>query len=477
MRWMAKLVSDRSNAGSVAPAVLRAWLRRWPSLVVLDGLDEVTEPTARQRLIGQIVEFAAAADADNCDLLLVVTTRPTGYVERLEPTLFEQVDLSPLTPDEATAYGIEITTVRLGDDIGRRERVVARLRAAANDETLQHLMRTPLQVLIMAIIVAAEGQVATDRYGLFWNYWETVVRREKAKPGSAGRLVSNHEPHILRLHEQVGFALHARCETSTNPESVLTVPELRAEAAAVLTEAGYLPYDTDRSLLETVVEAATRRLVLLAPHHDRSQDAEGLGFDVRSLQELMAARHLTNGLPEPALNRLRKTAISPHWRNTWLFAAGRWFHENQGHLQEALIQLVEGLDTQASSRLGRICPVAPDLAFDMLDDRMTRSQPKFRAGSLRSAFRSSPAPRRWIQSLSPTNSCEPLARRHSKNWSPPRSAMPSRTMSPQHRPRRRSNAACSRQRNRRRHRSTFSAGPRLRSIPSGTPDNRTRSSG
>jgi hypothetical protein len=73
-------------------------------------------------------------------------------------------------------------------------------------------------------------------------------------------------------------------------------------------------------LLERIFNAATQRLVLIAPrgHH-------GFGFDVRPLQELSAARYLTNGEFDDVASRLRSIAASPHWRNTWIFAAGRVF--------------------------------------------------------------------------------------------------------------------------------------------------------
>jgi len=64
-------------------------------------------------------------------------------------------------------------------------------------------------------------------------------------------------------------------------------------------------------------DADQHRLVLIAPRGD-----DGYGFDVRSLQELMAAMYVTTGPQDLVTARLRAVAPSPHWRNTWLFAAG-----------------------------------------------------------------------------------------------------------------------------------------------------------
>jgi hypothetical protein len=101
---------------------------RWPWLLVLDGLDEVTEPAVRKRLIEQVTEFVNEAEADRCDVLVVLTTRPRGYTENIAPAQFERVDLDYLELAEAVRYGELTTRVRLGTDVDRIERVRTRLR-------------------------------------------------------------------------------------------------------------------------------------------------------------------------------------------------------------------------------------------------------------------------------------------------------------------------------------------------------------
>ena len=45
LRWIAHKISQRSNLGDVKPSALQTWMHQWPWLLVLDGLDEVTDPT------------------------------------------------------------------------------------------------------------------------------------------------------------------------------------------------------------------------------------------------------------------------------------------------------------------------------------------------------------------------------------------------------------------------------------------------
>ena len=136
------LLRGRANVRQVTPRALNSWMQQWPWFLVLDGLDEVTEPMVRKRLIRHITEFVSDAEADDCDLLVVVTTRPTGYMENIAPSLFERVDLSLLEVAQAVQYGALVTRVRLGTDLDKIERIETQLRRAAETESLRRLMKT-----------------------------------------------------------------------------------------------------------------------------------------------------------------------------------------------------------------------------------------------------------------------------------------------------------------------------------------------
>lgn len=373
LKWIARKVSARSDAAAVGAPALKSWMRQWPWFLMLDGLDEVTEPGIRKRLIQQVTEFVNEAEADDCDVLVVLTTRPVGYTENIAPTQFEQIDLDYLSIPEAVQYGILATKVRLRADIDRIEKVVKHLKEAASDEALQYLLRTPLQVLILTIIIDGAGQLAPDRYSLFWNYYETVFKRERDKPGSLQHLLREHAPQIQQLHERVGFELQVRSEAGSRSYATLSYDELHQIAWKVLDEDEFEPSGKDSYLLEQVLTAATRRLVLIAPRGD-----EGYGFDVRSLQEMTAALRLTTGPIDQVIERLRVSAANPHWRNTWIFAAGRFFSTPQPHQHQAIVELIETLDQRAPDRLGPVVPVGPRLALEIIDDGMARSLPRWR---------------------------------------------------------------------------------------------------
>lgn len=372
LRYLADKITSRSQTGKITPAALGVWMRRWPWLVVLDGLDEVTETLTRRRIIQRVVEFAHNAEGDDVDLLILLTTRPMGYTEDIEPDLFETVALDDLMREEAVRFGMQATRVRIGDNPERLEKVEAALVAASHDDNLAKLLRTPLQVLILAIIVDGAGTVEPDRYSLFWNYYDTVVRRERGKSAGLRNLLTQFAPLIQQLHERAGFKLQQLSERGDHSNATLTNDDVRALAWKVLKEAEYEPDGAHADVLDNIVKASMDRLVLLAPRSD------GLGFDVRSLQELMAALFIMNTSPDQMTTRLRVAAPGPHWRNTWLFAAGKLFYAPETHAHQQLVELVETIDHDASRRLGGVVPIGPRMALDILDDGMARAWPNWR---------------------------------------------------------------------------------------------------
>lgn len=85
-------------------------------------------------------------------------------------------------------------------------------------------------------------------------------------------------------------------------------------------------------LLDQIVTAATHRLVLITP-----QPGGGDGYDVRSLQEMMAALALTTGTVEEAVPTLRKIGASPQDNASAL--SGRWRPSVRGRRSSSTVDM------------------------------------------------------------------------------------------------------------------------------------------
>jgi hypothetical protein len=231
-------------------------------------------------------------------------------------------------------------------------------------------MKTPLQVLIITLILEALGTLPSDRYQLFSRYFDTIYLREQAKPTSLAPLLGSYKAAITHLHETVGLELQIQSETATDARAVLPKADLWELAFARLVELGNPPDVGTRRIATQIVQAATERLVLLVPAVD-----DGIAFEIRSLQEFMAARALSNYTDEVVRERLALAAPSPHWRNTWTFLAGRMFAEGADHRRDLVLEVVEGANS-ANGWPGWLLPITGELAATLLDDGMAAAYPK-----------------------------------------------------------------------------------------------------
>ncbi len=152
--------------------------------------------------------------------------------------------------------------------------------------------------------------------------------------------------------------------------------DLRELARTRLLDGGY-EQESAEDLVDRIIKAATDRLVLLVPKGDHE-----IGFEVRSLQEFMAARAIVAGPDNVVLRRLGVVATSAHWRNTWLLAAGQ-IGAQRDWMVPGLLQLLSTLDSQSFLTM-QLAPSAA-LAAALLDDGFARNAPHLERQLLRLA--------------------------------------------------------------------------------------------
>lgn len=365
-RWLAGVVTSNTDL-VIEPASLSGWMKAWPTLLIFDGFDEVTMPQHRQRIVDEIGSLLDWADSQDADLLMIITTRRTGYTERLLPDHFDQIDLDTFTTPESILYAQHITAQRLSDDGPHRDHVLAQFDDAIKNPSIERLLKTPLQVLILTIILGGSGSLPTTRYQLFWSYFDTVFRREANKNTANRTFFRDHRTAIIELHQMVGAVLQIRCEATDEVVPKMSRSELSALAAQYMREGGH---DEEMAIAfaRRIFTVATQRLVLLT-----ADENDTVSFDVRSLQELMAGRRLVDGSDNEIRTNLELTALSPHWRNAWLFAAGKLATDSQ-HRRDMLIRIVEHCD-DTNRWPTWLCSAGPELAAYLLDDGLAVERP------------------------------------------------------------------------------------------------------
>jgi hypothetical protein len=366
LRYIANRVSKRSEY-DLTTGHLATWLERWPWLVVLDGLDEVADQKIRDELLRHIDEFRDTAAERDADLLLVATTRPQGYANEFTPGLYEHMWLRHLKEPEALQYAERLAEARHSDDPDKQEEVVERIRGAVREERTARLMRSPLQVTIMSLLLERRRAAPQHRYELFRGYYDVVLAREQAKKTTYAELLERHSRHVEALQEAVGLLLQKRSERQGDAEASLPDQELRALASALLREEGYEP-DVADDLSGRLVTMALDRLVLLVP-----LPAGGIGFEVPSLREFMAARALVSGPEYEIVDSLQSLIASAHWRDTWLLAAGRLFTERE-YQSGNLMSAMRAHDAADAVRM-TVRPAA-HLAVELLSEGIAETSPR-----------------------------------------------------------------------------------------------------
>lgn len=354
----------------VPVAVFREWLGAYPWLLVLDGLDEVPASSNRSTVMDAIRDFWVDATQANCDLLVVATTRPQGYNDDFSPATYRHVSLAPLPADLARRYGTRLAQARHRTDADRQQRIASRLDRALQNQSTAKLMTSPLQVTIMATLVDRGGQPPEQRWKLFSEYYGVIYRRELEREIPAVDVLREHKPDIDAVHRRVALILQVEGEHASHAEARMTSDRFASIVRSRLVDEGHEGPELARVEGE-IITAAADRLVFLV-----GLEADAVGFEIRSLQEFMAAEALMDGTEQAVTERLRAIAGVTSWRNVFLFAAGHCFAERQ-HLRDTVNTICGELNDPKLDPLAPLVRPGSVLATDLLSDGLTRTQPTY----------------------------------------------------------------------------------------------------
>ncbi len=248
--------------------------------------------------------------------------------------------------------------------------MTGRLQRSFESESTSRLMRSPLQITIMTALVDRMGQPPETRWKLFEAYYNVIYQREVERNIPASELLRKYEADINAIHSRVGLLLQIDTEQRGGTESRISAQRFKAVVEERLREEGHSRNDLSE-LTNWIVEAASQRLVFLV-----GLEADRVGFEIRSLQEFMAAECLMEGRDEDVQTRLEEIAPIPNWRNVFLFAAGKCFAERQ-YLRDTIHSICGRLNEKCGDGIAGAHLAGSGLAMDLLEEGLTRHQPKF----------------------------------------------------------------------------------------------------
>lgn len=367
---LAKRITGLDIDQTALARILGDLLRTCPSLFVFDGLDEVAETAGRPEALAAIHELMRRLEDEQAPALVMLTSRPAAVPPDLPA--FMEWRIRPLSKARALRQAFHLVRVRHQHDEDRQSEVAARLVEAWDSETTRPLFQVPLHVALTVVMADAIGRLPEERWRLFDEHYRVLYQRELEKPTDAATILREHHPLIDAVHQRVGLLLQVEGERAGGSRSLLPRERLIDVINAVLEDDDV--EEPERSaLVMRVIDAATDRLVMLTC---LEESPDRYGFELRSLQEHFAAEAMFAGKEAHVMDRLRRVAFVPAFRNVLLIAASK-IDATSGlwHLRSSIADLGAPPPTQASEDPMGILRRA-ELALDLLEDGFPRRSKK-----------------------------------------------------------------------------------------------------
>ncbi|MEV1074909.1 NACHT domain-containing protein [Micromonospora parva] len=289
-----------------------------PSLLVLDGLDEVTDPSLKKLLLDRISEFIdRCTNTMGANLQILSSTRPIGYTQKFDMHSFLHLRLAKLEHHQVRSY-VRKWAVARELDHSKSSRLFEAIEECLADSQINLLATTPLQVTILVLIISAGGTPPRQREALFDEYLEVIYKRET---GKGHHVIQSEKELLIGLHKYVGYLLHEKATQARATSAVLTADDYEKYVRSFLYHNDpFSPPEQRAAKLRAITKEAGERLVLIV-----EPVAGEFGFELRSIQEFFAACHLadTARTTEQRYHRFEAIARHVHWRNVALFFAGR----------------------------------------------------------------------------------------------------------------------------------------------------------
>lgn len=353
---------------------IRNLLKNLSFLFIFDGLDEVPATSNREDILKEINHYVEVEITNNnCDALVIATTRPQGYNNDFNRMSLEKIQLVPLSVNECQNYIIKIVS-KFSDDPDQVSELTRILFKALEDDTVSKLMETPLQATIMTFLVRMGGEPPRNKFDLFSNYIDTMITREQQK--GVLEIISDLSHHIKIIHNNLGYYLHKGSGEEDNPSSSMSEERfLEYIHNYLLDELGY-EEDSVKIYASNIMDAIEGRLAFITKTTDTS-----VGFCVRSLQEYFAAMYLmTHRSDEEMRDSLNNISSSAYWRKPFLFAVGfltRQRKDMLGYVIE-ICREMNGEDVEiAKENVKSIAVLGSWLALDILNDGVLSTYPKY----------------------------------------------------------------------------------------------------
>lgn len=279
------------------------------SLLILDGLDEVSNASQRQEVITDLLSLMQTFEG----VRVVVTSRTDGYEEApLSWAGFLHVELEAVGSSDVDTFIREWYGYRQPDPRIREEKI-GKFSQVKEEKAFQQLASNPLLLTIIAL-VNESGSLPRLRTELY----NTCVRAFIEEREDVKNLLWYDVKEVRSAHNYLGYWMQSRLE-STEHQQEVDAETLRQSLIEYLSSQSPRPREIQQVKATKLITLARNRIGLITENR-----TGGFSFGLRSMQEYFAACYIDKkayGIKQ-LWELVGKKVFNPYWHEVIRFLGG-----------------------------------------------------------------------------------------------------------------------------------------------------------
>ncbi|WP_432983051.1 NACHT domain-containing protein [Dactylosporangium sp. CA-233914] len=314
--FLAAFCSANSGGRRVTIEQVQSLLARYPTLLVLDGLDEVADLALRRIIVDQIDITATrmAASGNLRRFQILVTARPNASsLPEPDKDIFQTLRLEPLSPALQRAFMDKWCDVN--DIHGAERRKLLRIfQSRTAVDHVGQLADNPMQLTILLFLISRKGEaVPVARTPLYTTYMETLLDREVNRE----QIEREQVPRVEEVTSFLGWYMQSGVELEPGAGRMI-LDDIKTILLIYFRRTQGPEHE-----IAALFNAVTDRFWALTSKEDGTFE-----FAVQPVREYFAARFLAEWAgqdrrdPLPKQDVLRQLIQRAYWLNTARFYAG-----------------------------------------------------------------------------------------------------------------------------------------------------------
>lgn len=314
-------------------------------LLLVDGLDEASDPVAARTVAATLSSFV-----ESRDLPAIVTTRPHGIQAMSGATnTWTKVELAPLTETQRSKLAmlwfrviVKLENEKGTDDSWLEKQAERRTNsldiALKRSSSIAKLSQTPLILLTLMQLHRQGNELPKSKYAALEKIIDQLVehqpRRREVQSLSTAAVDDIPKRQRDRLLFDFAFSLHTGELRGPFTDAASEENAVDRASKIIMQRQGHHDQDRAEIAARSVFQFAEERAGVLV-----KKAPQAIGFLHLSIQEFLVSRHISQFSFSDRIQFIRDNAEKAHWREPILCLL--YLEQNETQVGE-LLQAIEG---------------------------------------------------------------------------------------------------------------------------------------